>query len=450
MLLLLFKNFIRSRITLIGLSIVFVAGIVSLLVGKQHLQKQQNDVAQTIHFQQEHIRHNAQVVTSEMGLLLYYLRFGLINQTHPLNALAIGQRDVNPSIQRVTIRNLENQKYDTDLFNPTNLLAGNLDFSFVLIYLFPLLIIGFTYNLLSEEKEGGTWKLILAQSSRAVPLLMRKFAVRAAGVFAILILLLILAGLMLSLPLDSMLLATFSLSVLYLVCWFSISFWVVSLQKNSSTNAVILLTGWLLLTIVLPGAVNRYISTTYPVPEALATAVKQREGYHEKWDMDKSVTINKFYAHYPQFRKYPLPDKEFSWLWYYAMQQMGDDEARQEAEQMRSKLWQRERASELIAYFIPTLHTQHQFNSLAQAGLANHLRFLDQTTRFHEKLRLYFYPKIFEEAAVSHENWGAFPVQFFSDHRTISWVSILLPLILIISVFAGMGLLNYRRVSSKE
>ncbi|WP_228426044.1 hypothetical protein [Chryseobacterium carnipullorum] len=59
--------------------------------------------------------------------MLYYLKFGLVNQTDHLNALSIGQRDVNPSIQNLTIRNLEGQKYDTDLQNPVSLLLGSLD-----------------------------------------------------------------------------------------------------------------------------------------------------------------------------------------------------------------------------------------------------------------------------------------------------------------------------------
>ena len=50
----------------------------------------------------------------------------------------------------MTIRALEGQKYDANLTNPANLLLGNLDFSFVLIYLFPLLIIAFTYNIIAE------------------------------------------------------------------------------------------------------------------------------------------------------------------------------------------------------------------------------------------------------------------------------------------------------------
>jgi ABC-2 type transport system permease protein len=453
MFLLLLKSFLRSRIAIIGLTVVLLAGIISIYVGKQHIQKQKENIAQTDHLQQEHIKRNVQFFNKETGLLLYYLKFGLVNQTHPLNALSIGQRDVNTSIQNVTIRNLENQKYDTDLFNPANLLAGNLDFSFVLIYLFPLLIIAFTYNLLSEEKEAGTWKLVSAQSTAPAAVLFKKLYIRAMVVYAALTTLLAMAVFILPIPLDKNFIATITISVLYLLVWFAISFWVVSLQKKSSINAVALLSIWMLLTVVLPGAANGYISNKYPVPEALATAVEQREGYHEKWDMDKKITMDKFYAHYPQFRKHALPDKQFSWLWYYAMQQMGDDDAQQQAKQMKDKLWQRENASAFLAYFIPTLHTQHQMNSIAQAGLSNHLQFLDSTSAFHEKMRLYFYPKIFENTPTISENWKAFTVEYFSGDDTIKWIPMLIPFIVAITVFTVFGKLNFygmRRNSSLD
>lgn len=447
MFVLLLKSFLRSKVAVVGLLVVLAAGIISIYIGRQHMLKQESNIAQTAHFQQEHIQRNVQFFDKEMGLLLYYLRFGLVHQSHPLNGLSIGQRDVNSSIQRVTIRNLEGQQYDTDLFNPANLLAGNLDYSFVLIYLFPLLIISFTYNLLSEEEEGGTWKLVSAQSNYPIKVLLQKLLIRGAVILGALSIILVPAVIILSLPFDSRLLATIAISVLYVLAWFAISSWVVSWQKSSSTNAVILLSSWMLLTIILPGAANNYISNRYPVPEALATVVAQREGFHEKWDMEKKVTMDKFYAHYPQLRKYQLPDKEFSWLWYYAMQQMGDDDAKQQAEQMREKLGQREKASRSIAYFIPTLHAQQQLNTLARAGLGDHLQFLDSTRAFHERMRLYFYPKIFGEAPVSKENWKAFTVQYFTARNGISWGNLLLPVVLIIALFS---MLSWKNLSGRR
>ena len=55
--------------------------------------------------------------------------------------------------------------------------------------------------------------------------------------------------------------------------------------------------------VSIPGIANVIVNNSVPVPEAAETAIKQREGYHEKWDMPKKPTMEKFYAVYPQYRK---------------------------------------------------------------------------------------------------------------------------------------------------
>jgi len=442
---LLLKNFMASRVVLIGLSIVLLAGLMGIYNGKRHLQRQQSNIEQTAHFQEEHIQRNVAFFNNDMGLLLYYLRFAYVNEANALNGLSIGQRDVNNSIQFINIRNLEAQKYDADLYNPVNLLAGNLDFGFVLLYLFPLLIIAVTYNLLSEEKEGGTWPLVSVQSQKPVAVLLQKLIIRALVIYALLLVLFAVAVPVLSIPVGAPFIATVMLSALYLLFWFAVCFWVVSWKKQSAVNAVSLLTVWVLLTFILPAAINNYIIAKYPVPEALATTIEQREGYHAKWDMDKGVTMEAFYAHYPQYRKYTLPDKQFSWLWYYAMQQSGDDDAKEEVAEMKAKLRLRNASSSRIAQFIPTLHTQLRLNAFSQSDLANHLRFLDSTERFHEALRLHFYAKIFEEAEAKNENWRDFKPAFFKETMQINWWETFLPLVLITGIFAVLCVLNFRR-----
>lgn len=442
-----FKNFIRSGSVITGLLFLFITGIVSLFIGKQFLVKQQEHITDVSAWQQEHISRHTSYFNQETGLLLYYLRFAIANKTENINALSIGQRDVNPSVKSLTIRNLEAQQYDTDLYNPSNLLLGNLDFSFVVIYLFPLVIIALTYNLQSGEKENGTWKLLTIQSGQPVRTLVKLLAMRGAVIFAVFILLMIIATGLLSLPFNRALLAFFSVSALYLLFWLVAGFWVVSWQKSSAVNAVSLLAAWVLLTMVAPAVINSYLINRYPVPEALDTAVKQRRGYHEKWDMDKSVTMNKFYAHYPQFKKYGLPKGEFSWLWYYAMQQMGDDDARQQSQELKDKLRSRELAGNRVAMFLPTLHAQLQMSNLTQSGLGNHLQFLDSAARFHEKMRLYFYPKIFENTPVTQENWNQFQVEWFTPQQKINWLVLLLPLVISCLLLSALSVFHLKKWS---
>ncbi|KQB37061.1 DUF3526 domain-containing protein [Flavobacterium aquidurense] len=444
MLALLFKNFIRSKGTKIGLIFLLVICFISLLTGQQFQQKQQNNIREAAMYQKEHIARNAAFHKDEMGLLLYYIKFSLVNKTLPVNSLAIGQRDVNPSIQSVTIRGLEGQKYDAELNNPNNLLSGNIDFSFVLIYLFPLLIIAFSYNLVSEEKESGTWKIVATQSDNTFLYILNLFYIRILMLIAVLTIVLFIAVLFLNIPFDKSLFTFYGLGILYILFWFAVSFFIVSLQRNSNFNAVILLTIWLFFIIILPAIINTYIVNKYPIPEALELTVKQRNAYHEKWDMDKKFTMDKFYQHYPQFAHYPLPNTEFSWLWYYAMQQAGDDDSAKQSQELENKLQQRNKASQLIAQFIPTLHTQIQLNEIAQSDLGNQLLFLKATKQFHEKMRLYFYPKIFDNAAVNKENWSKF-VETFNDPSEISFAKAFLPLLLFNLLLIGFGWRNFNR-----
>ena len=68
-----YKNFLRSKSVKIGLSFLLIAGIISLFVGKQFIEKQKQSVLETAQYQKELITKNVKFHDKEMGLLLYYL-----------------------------------------------------------------------------------------------------------------------------------------------------------------------------------------------------------------------------------------------------------------------------------------------------------------------------------------------------------------------------------------
>lgn len=442
---LIFKQFIRSRAVVITVILILMMGIVSIFIGKQFLLKEELNIAQVTHHQQDHIQRNVNHNQDNIGGLLYYVRFSLVNKLDKLTALSIGQRDINPGVQRVTIRNLEAQKYDTDLNNPANLVSGNLDLGFVIIYLFPLVIIAFTFNLQSEESESGTWRMVAVQSKSILGFLSRKLFTRALLIYSILLALFVFAIIILSLPLNASLFAFILLSMLYLAFWFGFSFWIISFQRSSNFNALLLLTAWVTLAIILPAGVNNFVSNQYPVPESLSTLIKQRDGYHRKWDEHKEKTMEKFYQHYPQFKKYGIPKDDFSYAWYYAMQQMGDDESSEDSEAMRDKILKREEASRFLSLVIPTMHVQLLFNDLAGTSLQHHLNFLDQTDDFHEKLRLHFYPKIFENSPVMDEDWKSFKPEYAIQKFTIPWITLVGPILIITFLLLILAITNMRK-----
>lgn len=323
-----FKLFLGGNSAWIGILVLLITGFAGLYFGKTFIDNQQAVIEKAARLQQKNTLNNVHHFGEDTGLVFFHNKFSVANKPGAWAAFANGQRDINPYLISVTMLALEGQLYDTDISNPVSMLLGNMDLSFVFIFIFPLVIIAFTYNLISEQQESGVWSLLKSQTNLLFKVVMQKLIIRLVAVYTVAFLLLIVAVIYLQLPMDITLLNVTGLVILYLGFWFAASFFFISLGKSSSYNASALVALWVILCIVIPASLNLVLTHQYPVPEALQNVVNQREGYHEKWDMPKDVTMKPFFQHYPQLRKYPFPEElTFSWYWYYGMQQMGDDQA---------------------------------------------------------------------------------------------------------------------------
>lgn len=444
--LLFFKQCIRSKEVVISLILVFSLGILSIAIGHRQLEQQQEEISEVAKSQKDHFELQVALHNEDLGLLLYYAKFAFINTLNPLAGLSIGQSDINPSVKQITIKTFEAQRYDTDLVNPMSLQAGKLDLAFVIIFLFPLLIIVLSFNLVSEEIETGTWKLINVQARSKLGFVLSKLMVRVFLLLLILFLLLLVAKFSLDIPVNAQFLMLIGLVVLYLIFWFAFSFLVVCFKKSSGFNALLLLATWLVLLILLPAGLNAYIAAKYPIPEALSSAIAQRDGYHTKWDTDKRATIEKFYQHYPQFESYGYPTEGFNWLWYYAMQQMGDDDSAAQQEALAKKISIREKTSTLISSWIPNLHLQLTLNQLSGTSMRHYITYLDEAERFHERLRLFFYPKVFDGHHADAIDWEKFLPVFHKAETPLDPLKQALPLILSILVIIAISFPLTKRI----
>jgi len=442
---LLIKNFFRSKAHVIGLFLLLISGLISLEIGSRFLEKVEQVSIKTALYQQESIQRNVSYFNKEMGSLMYYLKFGLENKVPNLAGLSIGQRDIFPTIQSVSIRNLEEQRFSTDITNPLYQLLGNMDFSFVLIYFFPLVIISFGFNLISEEKEGGTWSLVRSQAVSPMTFLRYKMGIRVISVLAVLIVLLAAGKFYLHIPMNLPFLSFIVISVCYVLFWFGLTWLVISFQKNSSTNAQTLLICWVILNLILPAGINIIQRWLYPIPEAMTTVIQNREGYHSQWDKPLKPTLEKFYARYPQYSSFSHPkESDFTWLWYFAMQQQGDEESSTDVRELKNKLGQRLELSKVVSWIIPTVHTQIALNSIGLSDQGNYLNYLSALEDFHEELKLYFFPRIFQDSAVLEEDWSKFTLREFQDDYSISWFRMIAPFAIVIVGFLLWGASNFR------
>lgn len=442
----LYKQFYRNRAYIISLVILLFAGISSLYTGKKFLDRNEDIISKSASYQNKSLEKNIALHSDDIGLLLYYVKFNLVNEMPRLAALNIGLRDINPSIQGVTIRNLEEQKNNSDFFNPANVAVGNFDFSFVLVFLFPLVIIAFCYNLISEDQEKGTWKLLSVQSSNLRRLIDHKILIRLIAVTSVYFILLIIALLYINIPLDTAFIIFSVSGLLYIILWFALCRWIIGYQRSSSWNALAMVIFWMGMNFIIPMTGNMLVQKIYPVKEGLKAQIEQREGYHNKWDEDKAPTMQKFHKIYPQFRKYNATNENGSFIWYYAMQHLGDVESSGSSTQYHAKMERRNNAAICLGYLLPNIHTQLIQSKLAKTGMENQLNYAQGLKQFHEHQRLYFYPYIFQNQNAKVIDWSRQTVKTFTDPEKISLFKVFLPYLIFIFLFIFISQIKFRKL----
>lgn len=89
--------------------------------------------------------------------------------------------------------------------------------------------------------------------------------------------------------------------------------------------------------------------------------------------------------------------ERFHWKWYFAMHQVADDRVRSDVAAYRQRLQDRDGFAEVAGILLPTIGLQRGFIALAATDLVDHLHYLDSVASFHDALRSFFYPRIFQD-----------------------------------------------------
>jgi len=277
-----FTHFRRNKSKVFSYLLFLLACLYAIYNGFE-LQKKQQDTIQAIkQEQQEEIgkvkawfeegkkgpEDRAWVDIHEPYWSLRYTPTFEIKQSSVLLPLGIGQAEHYGYYKEVTFWSTT---YDKDMVeeiaNPERLVNGNIDFSFLVIYLLPLLLIILTYNVGGLEKDAGFDKLITIQFGSLSKWLGVRFAFYVALLLSTVVLLILGVAFLnngLSL-LPSELGALIFLSTGYILSFAAIFFLVLLYGASSSSIAFNMIATWLLLCLLVPGAVHQYASMKVPV-----------------------------------------------------------------------------------------------------------------------------------------------------------------------------------------
>lgn len=338
----------------------------------------------------------------------------------PLAVMAIGQTDLYPHYYKINNRSSQTFLDDEEIENPLNLMSGRFDLGFVIVYLFPLLILALSHDLISAEREGGTLAMVLSQPVRARSLVVGK-ALARLGLAAALVVGLSLAGAIAAgvnpLRADVAVRLTLWVGVVvaYAAFWFALAVAVNALGKSSATNAVILAGFWMVLVIVAPALLNNAVTALHPAPSRVELIQASREASTAA-AREGSNLLARYYEDHPELApaEIDLNPSDF-WIKLQAAQDSIDEAIAPILARYDAQLARQQALVDRLGFLSPAIVAQEALNNLAGAGMARRKLFLEQVDAFHKEWRAFFVPKLMRRELLSRADFDNLPAFAFRE-----------------------------------
>lgn len=426
-----------------------LVGMLAIIWGQMGLQREyQQRAISEANYQAElaDYQEDAPIEPYAAGYFGYYQFHPVWQTPSAWSTLIHGERSEAATHTRVRLLGLQGQLSNTATGNIAAMPVGKLDLSFIWIYLMPLLIAALSLNLLAEEKASGRWSLLASQVGNSGLLLTKKMLI-AAGLLAVVNLLILIAAVVLTdIRFDATWWQVAAILLAYQLCWFLITGWIISLQRTAIFNSLLFISLWIVFAFVLPGLAYLYQTQQQQPAEHVSMVFEQREFMHDSWDKDQQADFDTYLQDYPQWQTTKAElDKPFDWRWYYAMQHMSDVIVAEAVEQFRLGRLSSHQLGEQFAWLSPVMRLQYGLNRLADTDMLASQSFLDQIADYQQQLRDYFFTFYFFEKPFNEADFAGIPQFNYQPIGHNNTVITIINLVFFGLFFVGLILLQSRR-----
>ncbi|PWV48835.1 DUF3526 domain-containing protein [Chitinophaga sp. S165] len=377
---------------------------------------------------------------SHPAVVQFQLKPAAVLPPAPLAMLSLGMSDVAGYYHRLEV-NWSYLHSEEKINNPLKLLTGNIDLSFLLVYIFPLLLIGVSYNIVSREEEHGTFSLLLMQGAKPLVLLLARMLIRWMLFF---LLFMLLAS---AVPIIQgggwyELLPWGVVTAAYIFFWCMLICLIAAFRKSSGFNIAAMITAWILLLILLPAFFRLKADDRKVTTQTATIAAEQREQEWALWDMPRKALLDSFYAHYPRYRDAGAYDTSAAssrrLMAYYDMVTRKMDRFVAKDESIR-----KQQHEEMVTgyYYCPAVYTQSLLNQVAHTDVADYSHYENEIKDFHQEWKSYFFPFFFSHKVFAPADYASIPV---FHHTSLSIYSSILRgtfYLLSLSVILGVAAL---------
>jgi ABC-2 type transport system permease protein len=366
-----------------------------------------------------------------------------------LAPLSIGQSDLFPYYVRAALQSVHTVMAADEVENPANLLAGRFDLAFVIVYLYPLLILGLTYNVISAEREQGTLAMTLAQPVSLGAVVWGKVLARAGVLVGAGLIACVAAAIIGGVTLNSgreigLLAAWLAMVAAYGAFWFALAVLVNALGRSSPANALVLIASWLALVLILPSLVHVTATTRYPVPSRVEMVQAVREASREA-SANGSRLLAQYLEDHPELAPQSGGGADFLQI-STAVNKQVEQKVEPVLDHFDAQLRAQQAMVSRFRFLSPAILTQAALNDLSGTGDARQEHFRRQVAAFLERWRGYFEAKIFRREKIKAGDLAGLPRFEYQEEppgaatarfRVGLW-GVLLPAALLVMIAARM------------
>ncbi len=237
---------------------------------------------------------------------LDYGRRYLVKHPLPLAPISYGHSHIHPGIATINTA-AENWfialRKSEKLINPHNSIWGNIDPAGAILFLLPLLIVVFSFNIISAEREAGRLSILAAQGVSIQQWIWHKTGFRFLAITLITVLTLLTNHWLLSGTSGSggMAMTGFVIAVALYSGWWHLLCALINLYKKSAAfNAGFLFATWIAFLMVIPG-LTTVIGTAVRPTAGKVKLIDEVRSTLTAFDRKNSQLLDQFYTDHPRF-----------------------------------------------------------------------------------------------------------------------------------------------------
>ncbi|KAB5490829.1 DUF3526 domain-containing protein [Flagellimonas hadalis] len=349
------------------------------------------------------------IPTSPMAVANYYPRVVAMDP-QPMAFVSTGQADIFTHYVKPTATGDDFALNFTEMTSPVQLLFGSFDLAFVIVYLLPLLIIAFSYNVLSSEKESGSLRLLASQPISIRKWVFQKLILRffwlSVLVVTTLVLVILIVGIQ---PLEwSKVFGLLGLALSYMLFWFSLAFLVNLYVGSSAKNAVSLLGLWVVFVLLVPSVLNQLAGTLYPMPSRTLMINEMRERKVEATKRQDEILDN-FLRDHPEYAINDSTQTRSFYHNYMASQKVVKEELAPIVNAYETQLKKQQSWSRQLQWTSPAIVVQESLNNLSGTSTADYENYRRQVIAFSESWREHFMSFLYNNTLFKSEDHTNLP-----------------------------------------